>query len=1275
MNVTPKSIQEILDPIKMLVDDPSCDKDKLFTLVKNTFKEVISRKLSFSEKLESASLAKRVSLVTFEPGKTFKRFFGIFCNKIQLDENILSEKPKIDSLFQGNDLEKEAVFRIVDSFFDLGVKFSSIFSFIECIKSLSVESRDELIPLVFMLIRENMSDQDVIFILKFIQELDPAERKDIVTHASFFVKERMTRDGIKFIVHSLKRFSSIQRVIVVNYLAPLIKKGMSSDDLSNILINISKIAIEEQESTLKILSSLVKDGMSSQEIWFILMLVENMPPDERIVLCSSLSSLLKADMSFFDLQKILIAIQEVLPGDRKEVCDAVSIDIKDRTVNSEEIACVKIFIVAIRKICPSCVFSGPVFNIPSLYSFFKYLLQERRITHGVSFIELKKAISDYLRVSIKEIIFENSVHKIFDFIPFIKCYLNFFYTDLSDLSITTLLMLEIEKNSSEALCCYKSREASIEFARHVLTAQGNMQINDEDPLIQAAVRTILLLEYDKGRSFKPDPYNYYVYASTKAIKGAYKDIESTVEGANLPLLEGGGVYLKLNCQTLQQSVVRIRNKSKTYKEFMAWIEDVNRNLSPGTPILGPRVFHDLLNPFLFRIESESLKDPENQELKMLEEEIKKIRCVFIDQDGFVFQSMRNFGPPESLVHRPTERLYQIAKVLLDKNNSIKEGQLLTDREEAIKRWLSFIEECSVGQERGITFCYNSLKASGEISGFVHKIGGLLEIEKCQDYLDDEIQKIIDELLPEVLRELGLTWKNQGVHQLQTLKNILGEEAGIDHMMTMDEYAGTIDKRLLLVKRQDVLRAFFYLLTRSIVECVKQDITLRVKEETDCSTEESSLYDNLMVFFDWAGINPFLAWKEFLGSYRVCFPDGVKKMITVEVAIEYLSYLNVENLYEIRDSFLFLTKNGVEILGDGWTVGLIEDRKIPEFLYLIDLYSLEKQKKNLRSNLEGELKKSLVQNEREDGTVLLHQTAQVQFSNLFPGEQTNWISKEMFVAFFNNRLDSLIKSPQKIDLLINQGIQRWKREFLPLHLEKESSYYGLTDYGVISLLEKSGYIEVEGLYKSYLDCVSLLFKEEKRLNEMPVNSKVVEIAQTDLEKLKKKYERISRIKTLDPTSSNEDVQSFEEIKKEYNEATIKYDLAKEIEDRRDVQIGVVKELKSRLLVLEKALADRIIPEDIPLCKPTIPEALVESFLPNDIQNLLKHQEYLSQQSEVFENLFSLCKRKLSICVSEEDRILLEEELTKYKENLSSFYLQIKEVEDLYKKAVEELENNI
>ncbi len=205
-------------------------------------------------------------------------------------------------------------------------------------------------------------------------------------------------------------------------------------------------------------------------------------------------------------------------------------------------------------------------------------------------------------------------------------------------------------------------------------------------------------------------------------------------------------------------------------------------------------------------------------------EVKNIGLVITDPSKVVSKSMHvtlENGDPVPLL---TEKLYDIASIILAKDPTVAKGELLSPREMLMMTYMPLIESCPTGQEEGIVVCYNAL--TQEIPLLEETADESITVfrERAERFLQNNIQKTMDTTLnsQEFLNKLGVDERDlkHKVHQVKYLRNEIGKDYGIAHEESFDENGGWVSKSLLRQTRTTICAVFFEDLKKEVVKDLK-----------------------------------------------------------------------------------------------------------------------------------------------------------------------------------------------------------------------------------------------------------------------------------------------------------------------------------------------------------------------------------------------------------------------------------------------------------------------
>lgn len=168
---------------------------------------------------------------------------------------------------------------------------------------------------------------------------------------------------------------------------------------------------------------------------------------------------------------------------------------------------------------------------------------------------------------------------------------------------------------------------------------------------------------------------------------------------------------------------------------------------------------------------------------------------------------------EEPVSHLTAVLYKLIDLLLDKNDGVAEGALLSEREEALLNLAATVNACPTGKVEALVRVYNLLSDSQKYRS----------IKKPLDAPGEEIsRRALQMLAQEVIHRLlsidgTLMKKMVGIkeaaiaefpHQAMYVKNCIARHIGLKHDIQFDFHAGLIYDRLLDRSLEEMLQIFY-----------------------------------------------------------------------------------------------------------------------------------------------------------------------------------------------------------------------------------------------------------------------------------------------------------------------------------------------------------------------------------------------------------------------------------------------------------------------------------
>jgi len=443
-------------------------------------------------------------------------------------------------------------------------------------------------------------------------------------------------------------------------------------------------------------------------------------------------------------------------------------------------------------------------------------------------------------------------------------------------------------------------------------------------LFEKAIEAVLTLEVQKQ-----DPY--FIHALIVKNKNSFTP---TQEQMPLMRIEPCKASIALNLEKLQRACKEFSQKN--YKTLMEEIHAFNQRSPEGTPKLGPEVFDELFSQSMKNLQRDS-------SLSGLIPDLQNIAHKFLNPMGVIYLSLHRPIIESDIVPAFTEKLYQIAELLLEKSTNPEPGQSLSPRILAILTYCPMIENCPAGLEEGAVLCYNALKRERGNTQSVESLSmssasALEEQEhnnqKVEKYIQSTVQATIDQIIRSlsILRDLQIpnVENLDTTHQATCLYNILGEDCGVNYKEHIDFNGGFTSRELILTPRKEILEVFFKELTLNIVSKFQESFTLLDQKS------KNERYNMLNQFLEGSDVNLYDVWS---------FDEEVS--LTEFGAIEVLrkaGYFHSLSLSEY-EKYSKLTRE-IETLGENSNEEAIHSLKAQQEKALSDLRSIAPSTINL-----------------------------------------------------------------------------------------------------------------------------------------------------------------------------------------------------------------------------------------------------------------------------------------------------------------------------------------
>lgn len=166
------------------------------------------------------------------------------------------------------------------------------------------------------------------------------------------------------------------------------------------------------------------------------------------------------------------------------------------------------------------------------------------------------------------------------------------------------------------------------------------------------------------------------------------------------------------------------------------------------------------------------------------------------------------GPkPDDPITPDQFQFFMCLKSLLDLDNTVPEGQLLSEREEKLIKMSASIGGCLTGREDSVANFYKSLPAKYKLGPIPE---GRAELKRAQEFINQQVQPFLQSIFEsnELLRELFGREITQGSHHIKYLKNRFHEQVGYRHKFKFDVGTHTLLSETFQITTSRFLSVFF-----------------------------------------------------------------------------------------------------------------------------------------------------------------------------------------------------------------------------------------------------------------------------------------------------------------------------------------------------------------------------------------------------------------------------------------------------------------------------------
>lgn len=354
------------------------------------------------------------------------------------------------------------------------------------------------------------------------------------------------------------------------------------------------------------------------------------------------------------------------------------------------------------------------------------------------------------------------------------------------------------------------------WSTFVIGYQLILKLHDEHPLVQSAIRVQTLLDSEAQKN----PKNPYIL---------YQNLKKTVAAEKEKPL-----------------VVQLPEELVDADKICLYPEGILRDVPPKLYIrsdLPQDISFQTLNDLFASCEHRLNESPKNIQSQLRgyienswQTSFKKLKNNLCD-NPFISSLFTLPDNPDMPIDSASFYLHRILKAILEKSNSRREQEILSEQEEMLLSFSVSIADCAIGQRDGIVRFYNSL----DLRDSWNDLKGVAPDEEknqgcaIKAIVRSAYQALLQEIFTDeklIARLSGKSVVSQGAHQTLYLKNRFHQAVGLQHTIKFDPHTGVLEDELMKQVEnnpQEVLKQIYNLiLPSSLCKTVIKDLNLAFK---------------------------------------------------------------------------------------------------------------------------------------------------------------------------------------------------------------------------------------------------------------------------------------------------------------------------------------------------------------------------------------------------------------------------------------------------------------
>jgi hypothetical protein len=324
------------------------------------------------------------------------------------------------------------------------------------------------------------------------------------------------------------------------------------------------------------------------------------------------------------------------------------------------------------------------------------------------------------------------------------------------------------------------------LASEIIKNQNEFMIENESSLYQLAV-SVYLLSTEEHHSKNP----YVVFDGHLASSLLPKT------HVTIPTVRYLKKYIKINFSVFEQ----LDRGEISFDDMRSFYEG-----SPVTPL----DWSGLLRGIESRIESLSVDvRGETKEYILASCGARCAELIANFSDPYIY-SLLDIDEKE-MVPKTKVLFGAIARFIVKHPDTLRQGELLSDREEAFFKMSASIQNCPAGKAEGLILAYNQLDARDKLTFLQQDQATELSSKvkaRCIDLLHKKMEELISSDGPMMREMIGIDGEIlQLSHQSLYVKNKISHFVGLNHQMQFDLHTHVLYQSLVDRQEKDLIQIF------------------------------------------------------------------------------------------------------------------------------------------------------------------------------------------------------------------------------------------------------------------------------------------------------------------------------------------------------------------------------------------------------------------------------------------------------------------------------------